>query len=120
MADLHYGGLRIIMSYIYNRELYHYGIIGQKWGVRRYRDRYGRLIKKTTNAIDLLEHIGMVAVKTKILTAYGMTKYDQAVKKHTPRGKALAIGAMAGMANTVLQGAPYIIETGYRQYKEDR
>ena len=33
---------------VYSNELYHYGVVGMKWGVRRYQDYNGKIIKRKT------------------------------------------------------------------------
>lgn len=82
------------MVYIRNNELYHHGIKGQKWGVRRYqnpdgtltiagRKRYGdsngesiRTKHNTSKAVKTALGVGAAAAGTALL-AYGAYKLDQ-------------------------------------------
>lgn len=123
--------------YYYNQELYHHGIKGQRWGIRRFQNKNGSLTpagrkhryvlskEQTKNQLKeiggLTIEIGKTFIKNKLLTAYGMGKYNWAKHtKHMSTGKAAVIGVLAGIGNTALAGMPFVIETGYKQYESKK
>jgi len=74
---------------IFTDELYHHGIKGQKWGIRRYRnedgsltkegeERYARNEKRKSTAKKVAIGAGIVGAGA--LTAYGTHKYRQHIR----------------------------------------
>lgn len=75
--------MRKLSNYIISPdgELYHYGVKGQKWGVRRYQDKYGRLTpagrKRYEQVYDREEAAAKGVHGQKVLSKYEKFKTDE-------------------------------------------
>ena len=75
------------MDYLEIRELYHHGIKGQKWGIRRYQNPDGTLteagkkrvdeLSKSTSAIDIIDAETMRRDPERKLYAKNYTKFEK-------------------------------------------
>lgn len=67
-------------------ELYHYGVRGMRWGVRRYQNKDGTLTPAGEQmAREALETYGPVSVAALTATA-AATRYTDPTKKHKQQG----------------------------------
>lgn len=114
-------------------ELYHYGVKGQKWGVRRYRNPDGSLTAagkkqaKANRSDDNAERnkkiakkvaIGVLATATVAAAAYAYSKNPEAVNKFVANaGKKTVNGLKNGSKKAIQMGKTYVSETA-RGFKD--
>lgn len=99
-------------DFLKHKELYHYGVKGQKWGVRRYQDRDGTRLKTSGQQYSIDD----------VVFVSGKVKYD----KELDEAVASELdNVMKSKSNIIVGDAPgsdklvqdYLNEKGYRNVK---
>ncbi len=88
-------------------ELYHYGVKGMKWGVRKakvYTGKSKRTGRSAASRRAKKQSIGKTAAQVALFGGYGATKYKQARANHTSRGKAAAKATLYAIGNNMTGG----------------
>lgn len=121
-------------------ELYHYGVLGMKWGVHRakvyqaksnrarsrgnigdaerYQNKSNRMMEKNErlsggkNAFERAskQSIGKTLAQAAVFGTYGATKYNQARAKHASRGKAAVQATLYSVGNKMTGGLLGVVE----------
>lgn len=121
-------------------ELYHYGVLGMKWGVHRakvyqaksnrarsrgnigdaerYQNKSNRMMEKNErlsggkNAFERAskQSIGKTLAQAAVFGTYGATKYNQARAKHASRGKAAVQAILYNAGNKMTGGLLGVVE----------
>lgn len=121
-------------------ELYHYGVLGMKWGVHRakvyqaksnrarsrgnigdaerYQDKSNRITAKHErlsggkNAFERAskQSMGKTLAQAAVFGTYGATKYNQARAKHASRGKAAVQATLYNVGNKMTGGLLGVVE----------
>lgn len=121
-------------------ELYHYGVLGMKWGVHRakvyqaksnrarsrgnigdaerYQNKSNRMMEKNErlsggkNAFERAskQSIGKTLAQAAVFGTYGATKYNQARAKHASRGKAAVQATLYNAGNKMTGGLLGVVE----------
>lgn len=84
------------MKYVYTSELYHHGIKGQKWGVRRFQNKDGSLTEEG------YQHWGLNPDGSNFKGKRNKKQYSDATVSASKKGT--AIGTVAGTALGALAG----------------
>lgn len=121
-------------------ELYHYGVLGMKWGVHRakvyqaksnrarsrgnigdaerYQNKSNRMMEKNErlsggkNAFERAskQSMGKTLAQAAVFGTYGATKYNQARAKHASRGKAAVQATLYNAGNKMTGGLLGVVE----------
>lgn len=121
-------------------ELYHYGVLGMKWGVHRakayqaksnrarsrgnigdaerYQNKSNRMMAKNErlsggkNAFERAskQSMGKTLAQAAVFGTYGATKYNQARAKHVSRGKAAVQATLYNVGNKMTGGLLGVVE----------
>lgn len=121
-------------------ELYHYGVLGMKWGVHRakvyqaksnrarsrgnigdaerYQNKSNRMMEKNErlsggkNAFERAskQSMGKTLAQAAVFGTYGATKYNQARAKHASRGKAAVQATLYNVGNKMTGGLLGVVE----------
>ena len=121
-------------------ELYHYGVLGMKWGVHRakayqaksnrarsrgnigdaerYQNKSNRMMAKNErlsggkNAFERAskQSMGKTLAQAAVFGTYGATKYNQARAKHASRGKAAVQATLYSVGNKMTGGLLGVVE----------
>jgi hypothetical protein len=121
-------------------ELYHYGVLGMKWGVHRakvyqaksnrarsrgnigdaerYQNKSNRMMEKNErlsggkNAFERAskQSMGKTLAQAAVFGTYGATKYNQARAKHASRGKAAVQAILYNAGNKMTGGLLGVVE----------
>jgi hypothetical protein len=121
-------------------ELYHYGVLGMKWGVHRakvyqaksnrarsrgnigdaerYQNKSNRMMEKNErlsggkNAFERAskQSMGKTLAQAAVFGTYGATKYNQARAKHASRGKAAVQAVLYSVGNKMTGGLLGVVE----------
>lgn len=127
-----------------NNELYHYGVLGMKWGIHRanvnaakakrakargkyeqakkYSDKSKKILKKHTDRTskETVKYVnktstGKLVAESLLLGTYGALKYNQArASKNASRGRAAVEGILYSGANRLSYGLLGIVEPRLR------
>lgn len=84
-------------------ELYHYGVLGMKWGHHKAKV-YTAKKKRVGSRRAKKQSIAKTAAQVAIFGGYGTTKYKQARANHTSRGKAAAKATLYAIGNNMTGG----------------
>lgn len=93
----------------YNDELYHWGIKGQKWGVRRYQNKDGTLTsagKKRSKRKNDVKSMSDQELRANINRIQMEKQYKKLTKKEASAGQKFVAGIIAASATAVV--TPYV------------
>ena len=100
-----------------NAELYHYGIKGQKWGVRRFQDKFGKLTsagKKRYNDSDSKQDKPKESRYDKLYSQYKQVGYSDKKAKELAEGRVKVERSLKVIGGLTLTAAAVYV--GYRYY----